>query len=106
MSQACSISVGRIYGLQRVCRVWHVPRSTVYQHRSRAEIQRVSVRRGPQGPCPDEELVEHIKDAYAHRRQVLKATFDRELQDVIEHSTTAQDILEHGDQLRRKYEQD
>ena len=61
MSQACSISVGRIYGLQRVCHVWQVPRSTVYQHRSRVGIQGVSIRRGPQGPCPDDELVEHIR---------------------------------------------
>lgn len=61
MSQACSISAGSIYGLQRVCRVWHVPRSTVYEHRARARTTRVSIRRGPQGPCPDEELVEHIR---------------------------------------------
>lgn len=61
MSQACSISVGRLYGLQRVCRVWDVPRSTVYEHRSRARTQHVSLRRGPQGPCSDEELVEHIR---------------------------------------------
>ena len=63
MSQACSISAGRLYGLQRVCRVWCVPRATVYEHRSRAGTPRVSIRRGPQGPCPDAELVEHIRTA-------------------------------------------
>ena len=61
MSQACSISVGRIYGLQRVCRVWQIPRSTVYDHRARARTTRVPARRGPQGPCSDEDLVEHIR---------------------------------------------
>lgn len=61
MSQARSVSAGKIYGLQRVCRVWHVPRSTVYERRTRVRTKRVSVRRGPQGPYPDEQLVEHIR---------------------------------------------
>ena len=61
MSQACSISVGRPYGLQRVCRAWQIPRSTVYEHRARAGTPRVPARRGPQGPCSDEDLVEHIR---------------------------------------------
>lgn len=61
MSQACSISVGRTYGLQRVCRVWQIPRSTVYEHRARVGTPRIAARRGPQGPCSDEDLVEHIR---------------------------------------------
>jgi len=61
MSQACSISVGRTYGLQRICRVWQIPRSTVYEHRARARTTRVPARRGPQGPCSDEDLVVHIR---------------------------------------------
>ena len=61
MSQAYSISTGRIYGLQRVCRVWSVARSTVYEQRRRARDGHVAARRGPQGPCSDEELVEHIR---------------------------------------------
>jgi len=61
MSHACSISVGRTYGLQRVCRVWHVARSTTYARRVRARTVRVSIRRGPQGPCSDEQLVEQIR---------------------------------------------
>lgn len=67
MSQACSISVGKTYGLHRVCRVWDVPRSTVYEHRSRARTQHVPLRRGPQGPCSDEELVEHIRTTIGER---------------------------------------
>jgi putative transposase len=61
MSQAYSISVGRTYGLQRVCRVWQIPRSTVYERRARAHTTPVAARRGPQGPCSDSELVEHIR---------------------------------------------
>jgi hypothetical protein len=33
MSQAASPSSGKEYGLARVCKVWNVPRSTVYLHR-------------------------------------------------------------------------
>ena len=61
MSQACSISAGRIYGLQRVCRVWRIARSTVYERRTRAKTIRGSVRQGPQGPCSHEELVEYTR---------------------------------------------
>ena len=35
MSQSCSISVHKRYGLQRVCRVWRVARSTVYARQVR-----------------------------------------------------------------------
>jgi len=66
MSQTCSISAGRLYGLQRVCRVWNVARSTVYeQRRMRTDIP-VVARRGPQGPCSDEQLVEHIRAVIQH----------------------------------------
>ncbi|SMC16115.1 hypothetical protein SAMN02746041_00002 [Desulfacinum hydrothermale DSM 13146] len=30
MSRACSISVRRLYGKARVCRMWGIPRSTHY----------------------------------------------------------------------------
>jgi putative transposase len=65
MSQATSPSTGRLYGLARVCRIWKLPRSTVYHRRRQAEIPADARsgprRRGPQGPCSDEELVEHIR---------------------------------------------
>lgn len=61
MSQACSISRETIYGLQRVCRVWNWPRSTVYEHRKRRINPHTPQRPGPQGPCSDEALVEHIR---------------------------------------------
>ena len=61
MSQACSISLGMIYGLQRVCRVWNWSRSTVYQQRKRRINPHTAQRPGPQGPCSDEELVKYIR---------------------------------------------
>jgi len=65
MSQARSPSTGRRYGLQRVCRLWQLPRSTVYfqrkRHRLPPEAPLASRKRGPQGPCSDAELLEHIR---------------------------------------------
>jgi putative transposase len=61
MSQAGSISLRKPYGLQRVCRVWKIPRSTVYEHRARAARIPTSVRPGPAGPCSDPELAEQVR---------------------------------------------
>jgi putative transposase len=51
--------------LARVCRLWGLPRSTVYFRRHReslpTEQQPEAKKRGPQGPCSDEELVGHIR---------------------------------------------
>src|SRR5512145_1551475 len=59
MSQAPSPSTGKPYGLARGCRVWGVARSTVYwQRHERAPLR---ARRGPLGPCADDELVDHIR---------------------------------------------
>ena len=63
MSQACSVSARKKYGLARVCRVWAIPRSTVYHHRVQGvEAARSPGKRGPLGACSDEELVEKIKE--------------------------------------------
>ena len=61
MSQACSIFTGKVYGLQRVCRVWNFARSTIYGKRQRRRFPHLAARRGPQGPFSDEGLVEHIQ---------------------------------------------
>jgi putative transposase len=67
MSQACSISAHRAYGLQRVCRVWERPRSTLYARRSASRRTVPLGRRGPLGPCGDGDLAGHI-------RRVLEAS--------------------------------
>jgi putative transposase len=65
MSQAISPSTAQPYGLARVCRVWGIARSTVYwQRRAPSPGAR---RRGPMGPCTDDDLVAAI-------RRVLQAS--------------------------------
>jgi putative transposase len=59
MSQAISPSTGKSYGLARVCRVWGVARSTLYWQRHTSSAP--GTRRGPVGPCPDDELVDHLR---------------------------------------------
>ncbi len=65
MSQTHSPSGGRRYGLQRVCRVWKLPRSTVYEQRKRhtlaPELRPAARRRGPEGPCTDAPLLDAIR---------------------------------------------
>jgi len=67
MSRAHSISTRRAFGMARVCRVWGVPRATVYRHRGAADgagaanALRPPRRRGPRGACSDAELLTHIQ---------------------------------------------
>ena len=63
MSGAQSISTRRAYGVQRVCRVWARPRSSVYARRQAPR----DCARGPVGAAPDDVLVGHI-------RRVLEAS--------------------------------
>ncbi len=67
MSRAHSISTRRAYGVQRTCRVWNRPRSSVYAKRHVMRSPTPLRRRGPVGAAPDEVLVEHI-------RRVLEAS--------------------------------
>lgn len=68
MSQTSSPSTQHPYGLARVCRVWEIPRSTVYAATARqAEPARVPARRGPKPRWSDAALLEAI-------RGVLSAT--------------------------------
>ena len=63
MSQVTSPSTGKPYGLARVCRVWGIARSTVYwQWHERLPL---GARRAPQGPCADDQLVDHIRHIFA-----------------------------------------
>ena len=70
MSAAYSIATHKRYGLQRVCRMWQVPRSTVYAQRRSTPAEgpmgaRPPQQRGPMGPCTDAELVDHIRRVLA-----------------------------------------
>ena len=57
MSGAQSISIRRAYGVQRVCRVWHRARSSVYARRQATRSPARCRRRGPIGAAPDDVLV-------------------------------------------------
>lgn len=66
MSQACSPSAQRPYGLARVCRVWELQRSTVYAARGGlAHPARPCRRRGPKPRWSDAELLAHIRAVLA-----------------------------------------
>jgi putative transposase len=66
MSQTCSPSTQRRYGLARVCRMWELARSTVYltQARSTAPAE-PRQKRGPKTTWSDEVLVEKIRAVLA-----------------------------------------
>ena len=62
MSRVVSVDTGKCYGLSRVCRVWSMARSSVYHGRHSRKNEAMRQRPGPLGPCPDEELVEKIRE--------------------------------------------
>ncbi len=57
-------------------------------------------------PCDFGELVATIQAAYEKRRASLRLKYQEELIKGMDHFQSAQDILHHSDELRRKYEQD
>lgn len=63
MSRTVSPSSDQPYGLARVLRTWKIPRSGFYVRRSRARQPDTAApgRRGPDGPCDDATLLEHIR---------------------------------------------
>lgn len=62
MTQLTSTATNRPFTTAQVCRVWKVPRSTVYTCRNPQDADRPAARRrGPTGPCPDDELLERIR---------------------------------------------
>lgn len=56
MSQSISPSTKKVYGLERVCRVWSLPRSRVYKRQKASPSKR-----GPKPLLSDSELLEQIK---------------------------------------------
>ena len=61
MSRTVSPSIDRVYGLARVCRVWRVPRATLYRRR-RPGTGGPRRPPGPTGPMTDAELVAAIRE--------------------------------------------
>lgn len=59
MSRQTSAATGNRYAIKTICRVWGIPRSTVYLSRAH-EPTKPTRRRGPVGPFPDDVLVGHI----------------------------------------------
>jgi putative transposase len=64
MSRTTSPSTRKPYRLVRVCRVWCLPRSTLYWLR-RHKGHQPTTRPGPVGPCADHELLVHLKATLA-----------------------------------------
>ena len=66
MSQTCSPSTQRCYGLARVCRVWEIARSTVYLSQARQAARAAPPqKRGPKPRWRDEALVDRIRAVLA-----------------------------------------
>jgi transposase InsO family protein len=64
MSRTISPVSGKPYGLALVCRIWRVPRATVYRHRG-PQLAPAPRRPGPVGPLPDAPLLEQIRTVLA-----------------------------------------
>ena len=60
MSRQVSPSTDRVYGLQRVTRIWGVSRATLYRHRRPTKVVERK-RPGPLGAMADEDLVVAIR---------------------------------------------
>jgi putative transposase len=65
MSQSASPSTGKVYGVERVCSAWGVPRSSFYnQHSSKSQADEelpTKKKRGPKPKISNEELLELIR---------------------------------------------
>jgi hypothetical protein len=61
MGETVSSSANRVYGPARVCRVWQVARSTIYNQR-KLPAERQARRPGPIGAARDAELIAEIRD--------------------------------------------
>ena len=63
MSQAISPSIGKVYGIERVCWIWEQARSTFYIHKKRCETpgRPMPARRGPKPLVSDDELLRLIR---------------------------------------------
>ena len=65
MSREVSSSTGKAYGVQRVCRVAGVPRSSYYAREAREAHPCPQHKRGPKPAVSDAVLLEAIREALA-----------------------------------------
>jgi transposase InsO family protein len=67
MSATISLATAKPYGIQRVCKVWDVSRSTFYTRKARLESisPAAPAKRGPKTLLSDEELLDLIRDDLA-----------------------------------------
>lgn len=65
MSAATSAATGKLYGVQRVCDAWEVPRSIYYASKHRQRVAPAHMKRGPKTPVSDAELFELIREDLA-----------------------------------------
>jgi len=61
MSRACSVSARRPYGKARVCRLWGIPRSTVYARQAASVRTSTPQRPGRPAVVPDETLLALVR---------------------------------------------
>jgi len=66
MSRTASPSTGKVYGVERVCSAWGVPRSSFYnEHNSKPRADEENLARPKRGPRPeitDNELLALIRE--------------------------------------------
>jgi DNA-binding NtrC family response regulator len=74
-------------------------------HESALEAGKLQTHRYLLKPYDFEKLVEEIDDAAAARRESLTAAFQRELKKLMDGSSSAHEIKEETERLRREYEQ-
>ncbi len=69
LSRSASPATGEQYGLQRVCRIFGMARSTAYYLKAREAVpperRPVAKKRGPVGAATDADLVVHSRRALA-----------------------------------------
>jgi putative transposase len=65
MSAARSPSAGKVYGVARVCRVWEIPRSSLYTARERQATggkPAAPLKRGPKTLLSDQDVADQIRE--------------------------------------------
>jgi putative transposase len=65
MSATTSAATGKLYGVQRVCDAWEVPRSSFYARKARLLESPAPLKRGPKVAVSDDELLALIREDLA-----------------------------------------